>query len=58
MGIVNVYKPIWQHPGDEEECIYEEIKELNKRIKGYENRIIMGDRNARVGDGKVDCEHG
>lgn len=49
-----------QHPEDRVESIYKEIEKLVKNEKGYENLIITGHRNARIGcrkGGKVAGEH-
>ena len=41
--IVNVYMPTSAHDDDEVECVYEEIDEAIKHVKGDENLIIVGD---------------
>ena len=50
--VVQVYMPTNTHTDQEVEEVYEEIEELLKHVKGEENLIIMGDWNARVGEGK------
>ena len=50
--VVQVYMPTSSHEDEEIEEVYEELEELIKHAKGEENLIIMGDWNARVGEGK------
>ncbi|XKL69414.1 hypothetical protein PGB90_007183 [Kerria lacca] len=49
--LVQVYMPTGSYSDEEIKEIYEELDEVLIGVKGKENLIIMGDWNARVGEG-------
>ncbi|XP_066998280.2 craniofacial development protein 2-like, partial [Anabrus simplex] len=50
--LVQVHMPTSSADDEEIERIYEEIEDLIQYVKGDENVIVMGDRNAVVGQGR------
>jgi hypothetical protein len=50
--VVQVCKPTSDYADDEMEDMYDDIVEVIKSVRGDENKIILGDWNAVVGDGQ------
>lgn len=53
LNIIQVYAPTADKPDRETTQLYREIKELMKLVKKNEALIVMGDFNAKVGQGRV-----
>lgn len=52
MNIIQVYAPTCEHDEEEVEKFYEELEEVLNMIKNNEVIIIMGDMNAKIGEGQ------
>ena len=49
--LIQVYMPTRKYEDDEVEQIYDQIEDITRKQKGNANVIVMGDFNARVGEG-------
>lgn len=54
LNIIQIYAPTLDKPENEVDQLYKEIKELMGLVKKSEGLIIMGDFNAKVGQGRVE----
>lgn len=53
LNIIQIYAPTTDRPENEVKQLYKEIKELMKLVKKREILVVMGDFNAKVGQGRV-----
>ena len=51
ISIIQVYAPTNDHPDDEIEKFYDDIQKAIKYVKSDEVLVVMGDWNAKVGEG-------
>ena len=51
VNIIQVYAPTTDHDEDMIESFYQKLEEVRKQTKEHEITIIMGDLNAKVGEG-------
>ena len=58
INLVQVYMPTSTHDDEEVEIVYEQIQELMAGMKNDEINIILGDMNAKVGQGRDGIEVG
>ena len=54
IGIIQVYAPTLDYPEDDIELFYEQMDEVLKQLKLQDTKIIMGDFNSKVGEGRID----
>ena len=52
MVLIQVYMPTMKYEDEEVEQIYDQIEDIIRRQKVNTNVIVMGDFNARVGEGR------
>ena len=53
ISIIQVYAPTADHDDTEIETFYEEIDKTMKQLKSTDIKIVMGDFNAKVGEGRI-----
>ena len=56
INLVQIYMPTCTHDDEELENVYEQIQELMAGMKNNEISIILGDMNAKVGQGRDGTE--
>ena len=54
IAILQVYTPTLEYPDEDIEIFYEQIEEVLKQTKAHDIKIIIGDFNAKVGEGRIE----
>ena len=52
INIIQVYAPTTDHGDDEVEEFYQKLNEVRAQAKSHEINIVMGDLNAKIGEGR------
>jgi len=55
VNVTQVYAPTTVSTEDEIETFHEELKQVLKQVKNHEINVIMGDFNAKVGEGRFEA---
>ena len=54
IAILQVYSPTLEYQDEDIELFYEQIDEVLNQLKSQDIKIVIGDFNSKVGEGKID----